>query len=160
VETQQLRQAYAQFRDVVRQGDFGPPPRPDQWSAELVVAHIAESDRLIIRAIEDLLGGRPAVYDNAEASGAAELQALVDDNGGWDGLVELGERRTQQVLALAERLTDEQAATPVPTRIRDGAVMRVDNPLPWARVLTIQAQVHLPAHTQDLLALSRARVGA
>jgi len=46
------------------------------------------------------------------------------------------------------------AATAVHVRVIDGATVTVYQPLPFATALHVHATIHLPTHTNDLMALA------
>src|SRR4051812_8250943 len=146
-----LRSAYADFLAAAhrapRSGAAASPP----WAPELVVAHVAANDELLAATTADLIAGRDTWYDNAAATMTARLQWLVREAGSWDALVDVAADRSRSLCDLAAQLDDDTAETPVPVRIIDGRDVRVDERVPWGRLLVVQAEVHLPAHTEDLL---------
>jgi hypothetical protein len=123
------------------------------WEPGDVLAHLVVNDRLLARAVRSVLEGSARPYDNADAVELAELRALGRDLGGTAGLLGELKRSSRELLDLAGRLDEGQAATPVPVRILDGDVLRIDHPLPVASLLTIQARRHLPMHQAQLAEL-------
>ena len=83
----------------------------------------------------------------------AELRAVTEKLGGTAGLIDELDGSSRELLELAGRLDDDQGARQVPVRILDGEELRVDQPLPVASLLTIQARRHLPLHEAQLGAL-------
>jgi hypothetical protein len=135
----------------------GPPAGADgsdggdpAWEPGDVLAHLVVNDRLLTRAVRAVLEGAALPYDNADAVELAELRALGKDLGGTEGLLGELETSSRELLDLAGRLDEAQAATPVPVRILDGDELRIDRPLPVASLLTIQARRHLPMHEAQL----------
>jgi hypothetical protein len=128
------------------------PPAGDEraWRPEDVLAHLVVNDRLLARAVRSVLEGAARPYDNADAVELAELRALGAELGGPAGLVGALETSSQELLDLAGRLDEAQAATPVAIRILDGDELRLDQPLPVAALLAIQARRHLPMHEAQL----------
>jgi len=55
---------------------------------------------------------------------------------------------------LSGRLGD-RGDTPVPVRLQDGGDVVLDRPVPWARLLQINAEQHVPGHLEQLRALRR-----
>ena len=95
-----------------------------------------------------------AAYDNAAASFGPNLVHYLDGLADRDQQLADARRRSRELCALAEALDDATAATAVHVRVIDGATVTVDQPLPFATALHVHATVHLPAHTNDLLALA------
>ncbi len=123
------------------------------WRAQDVLAHLVLNDRLLARAVRSVLEGAARPYDNAHAIDLAELRDLGERLGGTGGLVSALEASRRELLELAGRLDQPQGDTPLPARIVDGDQTRVDQPLPVARLLTIQARAHLPIHQRQLAEL-------
>ena len=153
MQTHDLRHAYDQFLETAREHVFA-PPTAGGWSAELVLAHVVVSDRLIAEAAGRVAAGMPSTFDNLASQSEPYLQAIVAAAGDWDGLVATVRQTAAELIALAERMTDEQAATPIPARvISDGAVV-LDAPVPVAGLLRVVADRHLRMHMQQLSELA------
>jgi hypothetical protein len=153
LDTSELEAAYRSVLDLAA-GSPGPGPPAagdDQaWGPDDVLAHLIVNDRLLIRAVRSVLEDAARPYDNADAVELAELRALGKELGGTNGLIgELG-ASSRELLDLAGRLDEVQAAVPLPVRILDGDELRVDHPLPVASLLGIQARRHLPMHEAQL----------
>jgi hypothetical protein len=153
MDTGELRRAYNVLLAEVAAGGFGAPPA-GQWSAERIVAHVAANDDLLSEVTNAVLAGDPRAYYNHDAVDDAQLDALIAHHGDLAGLATRLRATSERLCQLAERL-HEEAATPVHTHIRDGAEVRVDQPVPWGRILELQARVHLAAHAEQLRALRR-----
>jgi hypothetical protein len=153
MNTDKLREAYDQFLETVAdRGRFGPPP-PGEWTPELVLAHVAVGDRVIAQAAAQVMAGRQPELDNFASQSRPYLEAVAQAAGSWDGLVRLVRQAGDELIALAERMTDEQAGTLVHSRILDGTRMVVDAPFPIGQAVMVPAVVHLAGHAQQLLAL-------
>jgi hypothetical protein len=154
MDTSELEAAYRSVLDLAaRAPDRPEPPGPagDQaWGPGDVLAHLIVNDRLLTRAVRSVLEGTAAPYDNADAVELAELRALGEGFGGPAGLIGGLEASSRELLELAGHLDEAQAATPVPVHILDGDQVRVDQPLPVAGLLRIQARRHLPMHQAQL----------
>jgi hypothetical protein len=154
MDTSELEAAYRSVLDLAaRAPDRPEPPGPagDQaWGPGDVLAHLIVNDRLLTRAVRSVLEGTAAPYDNADAVELAELRALGEGFGGPAGLIGGLEASSRELLELAGRLDEAQAAPPVPVHILDGDQVRVDQPLPVAGLLRIQARRHLPMHQAQL----------
>ncbi|HEY0698991.1 MAG TPA: maleylpyruvate isomerase N-terminal domain-containing protein [Micromonospora sp.] len=152
METTGLRQAYDVFLDELARGGFGSPP-DGEWTAEQVVAHLVINDELMAQATEAVAAGSPHAFYNHDAIHGPQLDALVADAGDLAGLAERLRRSSAALCHRVEQITPTAADTPVSTHIRDGDQIRVDQSLPWARVIDSQQRLHLPAHTEQLRAL-------
>ncbi|MEU7994005.1 hypothetical protein AB0B83_01510 [Micromonospora sp. NPDC049060] len=144
-----LRGAYAEVLAEVDAGGFGPPPA-GQLSAEQIVAHLAANDELMTEATEAVLAGAPFAYYDLETIHRPQVDALVAECGGLDGLATLLRATSQKLCALTDRLGPAAAQTPVETHLREGFDLVVDEPLPWARTLDLHTRVHLPKHLAQL----------
>ncbi|MEV4663333.1 hypothetical protein AB0J85_15450 [Micromonospora echinofusca] len=143
-----LRGAYAEVLAEVDAGGFAAPPT-GQLSAEQIVAHLAANDELMTEATEAVLAGSPFAYYDLETIHRPQVDALVAECGGLDGLATLLRATSQKLCALTDRL-GPAAQTPVETHLREGFDLVVDEPLPWARTLDLHARVHLPKHLAQL----------
>ena len=152
MDTRALRNAYDEFHAAAALCHA--PPTGGGWSAELVTAHIALTDELFAATALALLDGRHAAYDSAAASFGPNLEHYLDATGDRDQQLVDARRRSEELCALAEQLDDATAATAVHVRVIDGATVTVDQPLPFATALQVHATVHLPSHTNDLMALA------
>lgn len=147
-----LRRAYDVLLAEIEAGGFGSPPE-GEWTAEQVAAHIATNDELLAEATEAVLAGSPWAFYNHNAVHRPQLDALVAECGGLDGLATLVRATSQRLCTLVERLDAEAADIPVDTHIRDGEQIVIDESMPWGRALDIHERVHLPVHTDQLRAL-------
>ena len=143
-----LRGAYEEVLAEVDAGGFGVPPT-GQFSAEQIVAHLAANDELMTEATEAVIAGSPYAYYDLETVHRPQVDALVAECGGLDGLAILLRATSQKLCALADRL-GPAAQTPVETHLREGFDLVVDVPLPWGRTLDLHARVHLPKHLAQL----------
>jgi hypothetical protein len=161
MDTSELEAAYRSVLDLAAReagggrvpGAGGGGPGADggeAWGPDDVLAHLVVNDRLLARAVRSVLDGAAQPYDNLDAIELAELRALGRDLGDTAGLIGELEASSRELVGLAGRLDEVQAASPVPVRILDGDVLRVDNPLPLRSLLNIQARRHLPMHEDQL----------
>jgi hypothetical protein len=155
MDTTDLEAAYRSVLDLAARGTGDGPEAPDAgsgeaWRPDDVLAHLVLNDRLLARAVRSVLDGTAQPYDNLDAIDVAELRSLTRDLGDTAGLIGGLESSSRELLDLAGRLDEAQAATPVPVRILDGDQLVVDNPLPVRSLLNIQARRHLPMHEAQL----------
>ncbi|MER7330062.1 MULTISPECIES: hypothetical protein [unclassified Micromonospora] len=143
-----LRGAYEEVLAEIDAGGFGPPPA-GQLSAEQIVAHLAANDELMTEATEAVIAGSPFAYYDLETIHRPQVDALVVECGGLDGLATLLRATSQKLCALTERL-GPAAETPVDTHLREGFDLVVDDTLPWGRTLDLHTRVHLPKHLAQL----------
>jgi hypothetical protein len=156
MDTSELEAAYRAVLDLAARGsgdsspgaasgEAGPgggeagPADGEAWGPDDVLAHLGS-----------VLGGAAQPYDNRDAIEVAELRSLTRDLGDTAGLIGGLESSSRELMDLAGRLDEAQAATPVPVRILDGDQLVVDNPLPVRSLLNIQARRHLPMHEAQL----------
>lgn len=150
MDTTALEGAYRTLLEAARGEGFRAPADADAWPAEHHLAHVVATDRLLAAATSAVLAGRTVRYDDEVASDDAYLAEIGRAAGGHDALVATVRQCGLELVLLARRLDDQQAITPVHTRIVDGDVVRVDAPLPWSGVLNTHAEVHLPDRAQAL----------
>lgn len=146
-----LGRAYDELLAEVAAGGFGPAPH-GRFGAEQIIAHLVANDELMIEATEAVLAGSPYAYYDLEVVHRPQVDALVAEFGGLDGLDTRLRATSRQLVALVDRL-GPAAGTPVDTHLREGYDLAVDGPLPWGRVLDLHARVHLPKHRAQLRVL-------
>jgi hypothetical protein len=157
MDTQDLRRAYAEFLDSARDYRFQPPAAAG-WSAELVLAHVIVGDRLIAEAAARVMSGLPTSFDNLASQSEAYLQSVVDAAGDWDGLVAAVQRGGEELIALAGRMTDEQAATPIASKVVSDNAVRFQETVPLSNLVNVPSAMHLRMHMEQLAALAPASV--
>ena len=156
MDTSELEAAYRPVLELAAraagpgQGPASPDDDAKAWGPDDVLAHLIVNNRLLARAVRSVLEGTAEPYDNLDAIELAELRALAGDLGDTAALVGELEGSSRELVRLAGRLDEAQAAIPVPVRILDGDQLIVDNPLPVSRLLAIQARRHLPMHQAQL----------
>ncbi|MBF6604128.1 MAG: hypothetical protein IVW53_14830 [Chloroflexi bacterium] len=129
----------------------GPAARPsDEWTPQMVVAHIIANNRLIAAHLAEALSGREPAYDNRPAVRLSYLEAIVQAAGDWVCLVDEARRSAVEVMQLAGLVDDATAVRRFPTRVEDGNRVRIDEPVSIAHLLDAQAEVHLPSHAGQL----------
>lgn len=152
MDTTALAEAYERFHNAA-DGEFH-RPADGGWGAELILANVAETTRTLADVTRSLLEGRRPAYDSAETAFLPNLQHVVQEAGSLSRLRSLSTSRARELVDLASRLNELQAATPVHTRVIDGRTVIVDEPVPWGSALSaVQPSVHLASHTEELLAL-------
>jgi hypothetical protein len=155
MDTSALAKAYRDFHVAASRGPFNRPSGPGAWSAELVIAHVIASDRLLGASITQLLEGWVAEYDNRVAISLQHLQAIVGSHEDWGHLAGAAQRSGAEVVALSAQVDEETAARPFHVLVRDGDAIRLDQALTLERLIGSQVRAHLPAHTADLLGMAQ-----
>lgn len=153
MDTTGLESAYRSLLAVARREGFRAPADQSAWSAELILANVVATDRLLTAATAEVLAGQRPCYDNVPATREAYLQALARAAGDWEGLVADARRSGLALVLLVRELAGDAAATPVQVRILEGDVVRAESPMPWASVIATHAEVHLPERRAQLEAL-------
>ena len=153
MNTEELRLAYENVVAGADTATYGPPP-VGEWGAELILAHLITNDGLLVAALGEVLAGHSPTYDNGPACDVDGLSRVVATARGVDALTKQLRSTSSRVVELASKLDDAHLATMIPTRIIDGATVQVDQPLPLAALLRAQTTIHLPAHRDQLAALS------
>jgi hypothetical protein len=150
----ELRRAYADFSEAARRGRFARPSNGD-WSAEMILAHLVVGDRLIAEAAARVMSGCETRFDNRASQSEPYLQSVIEASGSWQGLLEAVQRSGAELMALALRMTDEQASTPIPAKIVSGDEVVLDRIVPIGNLVRGPADVHLRLHVLQLEALAR-----
>jgi hypothetical protein len=140
--------AYEPFAAALRQGGFVAPA--EGWLAELVAAHVCCNNDLISEAVEQIVAGEHASYDNTEVVDDTRLRSYADDAGGLPGLaeaVEASARRLGEASASMGGSTGSQTVSCV--IVDSGAVVR-GRPMPIRDLIEINITRHLDMHLGQL----------
>ncbi len=148
----ELAQAYDAFFALAAAGDFGPPSKPG-WDADRTIAHVALNDLAINVVCQSIIhrSADTIRFENAVCHDEEALVGWIERAGDRAELVARGRAVASQVMASLRRLTEDQRNTMVHcTLLHEGEVM-VDDLRPWGVISTVvQAQMHLPAHVEQL----------
>ena len=144
MDTSSLESAYKQILDLAEQGEFADPA--DGWGVEMVLAHLAVNDGLLLTVARAVLAHEETSYDNADAIDDAALAA----EGPRPALIDRLQTSSRQLIDVASQLTDGLEAVEVPVRIVDDGKVVVDQPLPIGRLLEIHGTMHLQGHLAQL----------
>jgi hypothetical protein len=156
--TTQLRHAYRALLDaaatVADAGDASPVPPAGEWNADQILAHVALVNAATIAAASSVASGSITTYDNRIASDTWTIERVIALAGGNTGLRERIRLQGEALCALAgPALSEAELATLVPTLLTSKNTVLVDQPLPLRDIITGLAEVELPGHTAQLLAL-------
>ncbi|AUY52236.1 hypothetical protein [Streptomyces sp. CB01881] len=158
LDTTPLRDAYRALLDtaatVAESDGPGPTPPPGEWNADQILAHVSLVSAATITAVSSVASGAIATYDNRVALDTWTIDrviALASDNAGLRNRVRL---QGQALCALGgPMLSEAELDTRVPTLLLSNGALLVDRPMPLRDLITGLADVELPGHTKQLLAL-------
>jgi hypothetical protein len=158
MDTDQLRYAYRALLDaaatVADSGGTGPARPDDGWSADQILAHVALVTVATINAVSSVASGAVTTYDNRIASDTWTIDRVIGLAGGNAGLRERIRRQGDALCTLAgPALSEAELEMLVPTLLVSDNVVLVDQPLPLRDIVTGLADVELPGHAKQLLAL-------
>ena len=122
----------------------------------MVLAHVVVGDRLIAEAAGRVMSGIATSFDNLASQSEPYLQSVVEAAGGWDGLVASVQRGGEELIALAQRITDAQASTPITAKIVSDNAVVLDATVPLSNLVRVPADMHLAMHMQQLAVLAGA----
>jgi hypothetical protein len=149
-----LESAYDRFLDVAR--GLGDAVTPEgEWPAELVLAHVIVSDRMIAETAARVLSGGQPRFDNRASQSIPYLDAIARVAGGWDGLVAGVRQAGRELMATVARIEPEHARIEVLSFVMDHEHIVIDGPAPLEQLVMIPALIHLPGHAEQLKSYSR-----
>jgi hypothetical protein len=158
MDTIGLRDAYRTLLEAAATvADYGDPaalPPAGEWNADQILAHVAIINATTITAVSAISSGANTTYDNRMALDTWTIDRLIALTGGNAGLADRIRRQADALCMLGgPMLSDEELNTLVPTRLLSGDTVLVDQPVPLRDLLTGLAEMELPGHTKQLLAL-------
>ncbi|MEM7093078.1 MAG: SRPBCC domain-containing protein [Actinomycetota bacterium] len=122
------------------------------WSADEVIAHVLLNDLAILNVCQGLIHRRSGLrFENLVCHEPDRLASVIEGAGTRDELIRRGRHTADNVVAAVARLSDDQRETLVHCHlVHDGEVM-VEGPRPWGAIsIEVQADMHLPAHVDQL----------
>ena len=158
MDTIPLRDAYRALLEaaatVAGHGDGGPLPPAGEWNADQILAHVAILNATTLAAVSTIASGANTTYDNRMALDTWTIERLITLTGGNAGLRERIRLQADALCALGgPALSDTELDTPVPTLLLSNGKVLVDQPMRLRDIVTGLAEVELPGHTKQLLAL-------
>jgi hypothetical protein len=158
MDTTGLRDSYRALlgaaATVADAGDPGPLPPAGEWNADQILAHVAIINAATIAAVSAISSGANATYDNRIALDTWTIERLIALAGGNAGLRDRIRLQADALCTLGgPMLSDDEVNTLVPTRLLSKDTVLVDQPVPLRDLLTGLAEVELPGHTKQLIAL-------
>lgn len=158
MDTTPLRDAYAALLDaaatVADSGDPNPVPPAGEWNADQILGHVALINAATITAASSVAAGAKATYDNRTALDTWTIERVIALAGGNAALRHRIRVQGDALCALGgPALSEAELDTLVPTLLLSQDELLVDRPIPLRDLLTGLAEVELPGHTKQLLAL-------
>ena len=158
VDTIPLGDAYRRLLDaaatVAGSGDTSPVPPTGEWNADQILAHVSLVNATTIATVSAVSSGAPATYDNRTAHDTWTIEHVISLAGGNAGLRERIRLQSDALCALGgPMLSESELDTLVPALLLSHDKVLVNQPLPLRDLITGLADVELPGHTRQLLAL-------
>ena len=126
--------------------------------AFLLTPYLAMASSLVlaatVAAVSVVASGAHTTYDNRIAQDTWTIERLIALAGGNAGLRERIRVEGEALCALGgPTLSEAELDTPVPSRLLSNNTLLLDAPVPLRDLITGLADVELPGHAQQLLAL-------
>jgi hypothetical protein len=158
MDTTPLRDAYRALLDaaatVADSGDTSPAPPTGEWNADQILAHVAIVNAITIAAASSVASGANTTYDNRIAQDTWTIERVISLAGGNAGLRDRIRLQGDALCALGGPvLSQAELDTLVPTLLLSNDTVLVDQPVPLRDLITGLAEVELPGHMKQLLAL-------
>ena len=152
-----LRTAYGDLLAAAATAEApGAAAPPGEWTADQVLAHVVLINAATIGAVTAVASGAVTTYDNRLAQDPWTIARVVALAGGSAGLRERVRAQGEALCALTgPTLTEAELDATVPTLLLSNGTALVDRPLRLHDILTGLAEVELPGHTRQLLAVRR-----
>jgi hypothetical protein len=157
MDTTPLRDAYQALlkaaATVADSGDKTLAPPPGEWNADQVLAHVAIVNAATIAAVSCVASGTNTTYDNRMAHDTWTIERVISLAGGNPGLQNRIAAQGDALSALGAMLGEAELDTLLPTLLLSNGTVLVDQPVPLRDLITGLAEVELPGHTTQILAL-------
>jgi hypothetical protein len=158
MDTTPLRDAYRALLDAAAtladSRDTSPVPPTGEWNAEQILAHVAIVNAATIAAVSCIAAGANTTYDNRIALDTWTIERVISLAGGNAGLRDRIRLQGDALCALGGPvLSEAELDTPVATLLLSNDTVLLDQPVPLRDLITGLAEVELPGHTEQLLAL-------
>jgi hypothetical protein len=165
MDTTPLRDAYRTLLDaaatVADSGDTSLVPPAGEWNAGQILGHVAIVNAITIAAVSAVASGANTTYDNRIALDSWTIERVITLAGGNGGLRDRIRRQGDALCALGgPMLSEAELDTLVPTLLISHDTALVDQPVPLRNLISGLAEVELPGHTEQLLALWPEGAGA
>ncbi|HST47402.1 hypothetical protein [Jatrophihabitans sp.] len=152
-----LRDAYRTLLDaaatVAEAGEANTVPPAGEWGADQILAHVALVTATAISAVSAVAAGANTTYDNRIALDTWTIERVISLTAGSAELRDRIRIQGEALCALCGSISEVEFDTPAPTRLLSNDAVVVDQVVPLRGILTALAELELPGHTQQLLAL-------
>jgi hypothetical protein len=139
---------------VAGSGDRSPVPPAGEWNADQILGHVSLISAATIAAAALVASGANTTYDNRGALDTWTIERVIALAGGSAGLQDRIRRQGDALCALGgPMLSEAELDTLVPTLLLSKDTVLVDQPMSLRDLITGLADVELPGHTEQLLAL-------
>jgi hypothetical protein len=145
---------------VAKAGDEVHAPPAGEWNADQILAHVALVNAVTITAVCRVASGANATYDNRMALDPWTIDRVISLAGGNAGLQVRIAAQGEALSALAATLGETELDTLLSTLLLSNAEVLVDQPVPLRDLITGLAEVEIPGHTKQILALLAERAEA
>jgi hypothetical protein len=145
---------------VADSGDKSPVPPPGEWNADQILAHVAIVNAVTITAVSRVASGANTTYDNRMALDPWTIDRVISLAGGNAGLQVRIAAQGEALGALGAVLGETELDTLLPTLLLSNGEVLVDQPVPLRDLITGLAEVEIPGHTKQILALLTERAEA
>ncbi|MCW2914644.1 MAG: hypothetical protein JWN52_2712 [Actinomycetia bacterium] len=158
MDTTALRDAYRALLNaaatVADSGDRNPLPPTGEWNADQILAHVAIVNATTITTVSSAATGANTTYDNRIALDTWTIERVIALAGGNMGLRDRIRLQGDALCTLGgPMLSEAELDTLVPTLLLSNDTALVDQLVPLRDLITGLAEVELPGHTEQLLAL-------
>lgn len=160
MDTTPLQDAYRTLlkaaATVADSGDKSPVPPPGEWNADQILAHVTIVNATTIAAVSCVASGTNTTYDNRTALDTWTIERVISLAGGNAGLRDRIAVQGDALSALGAMLGEAELDTLLPTLLLSNSEVLVDQPVPLRDLITGLAEVEIPGHTKQILALMTA----
>ena len=160
MDTTPLQDAYRTLlkaaATVADAGDKSPVPPPGEWNADQILAHVTIVNATTIAAVSCVASGTNTTYDNRTALDTWTIERVISLAGGNAGLRDRIAVQGDALSALGAMLGEAELDTLLPTLLLSNSEVLVDQPVPLRDLITGLAEVEIPGHTKQILALMTA----
>jgi hypothetical protein len=155
MDTTALTAAYDALLDAATTvAGAGEAPPPGEWNADEILAHVALVTAATIATAAAVAAGAHTTYDNRLAQDTWTINRVISLAGGTAGLQERIRSQGEALCTLAgPTLSETELDTSVPALLLSHNTALVNGPVALRDIITGLAEVELPGHTRQLLAL-------
>lgn len=159
METTALQDVYRQLAASAARSRFSPLSDADEWSVELVIAHVIATNQTLCIVGVQLLAGREATYEGGTLSVTSHwLRSIVEASENMQGLLAALRQSSGELLALAHRFDADTACQLFPATIYDGhGKILWNGPVSFHDLLNKKLVYHLSQHLEQIQALQISR---